>query len=498
MTDMKMLARIVCACLVTALWFTPTGSSEGPPWFEDPDPVLENKGDEVSEGYDDPKTALLSSPMGGNEQAGEEAKGGIDSENHLLSINFVKTEIREVLSALAMEREINIAIAKDVSGPISIHLYHVTLEEALDAITVAGGARYRKQGYVYYVYKPMQEESSQAEERNVRVFELKYADIDKIQEILESVVGSEHLEIHEPSRTIVAEDTPENIRKIEQIVNHWDARPRQVMIEAKILEIRLTDSMSLGVNWEQLLGDVRIATGGFSRAVSPTTEGVSPVPSEGSGLFGNMLIGAGTSYQFTAAIDALQEETDVNTLSTPKILALHGKEARVQVGGQQGYRVTTSNLGVTSETIEFIDTGTILNITPYITETGDVLMNVKPEITTAEIQEGGIPVTRLTIVDTWLLSKSGDTVFIGGLIQDIKIKNDSQVPVLGGMPVLGNLFGKKSRATEKTELIVLITPLVVDTELDPVSRGSLDRVGEAEKELFEAGTNVLGLPTQSR
>jgi type II secretory pathway component GspD/PulD (secretin) len=351
---------------------------------------------------------------------------------------------------------------------------------------------------VYYVYKPMQENNSQAEERNVRVFELKYADIDKVQEILESVVGSEHLEIHEPSRTIVAEDTPENIRKIETIVNHWDARPRQVMIEAKILEIRLTEAMSLGVNWEQLLGDVRIATGGFSRAVSPTTEGVTPIPSDGSGLFGNMLIGAGTSYQFTAAIDALQEETDVNTLSTPKILALHGKEARVQVGGQQGYRVTTANLGVTSETIEFIDTGTILNITPFITETGDVLMNVKPEITTAEIQEGGIPVTRLTIVDTWLLSRSGDTVFIGGLIQDIKLRKDEQVPFLGDIPVLGHLFGKESSGTEKTELIVLITPLVVDSEMDRVSRESLGRVVETEKEVFDLTPDVQGRAEQVR
>ncbi len=484
MTRMKKFLQILLVVLVSTLMFEPGWSSDEPNWFGEA-----VSGDEELAGIDPTLPAV---------DRGEPSRSGVTPSNGLMSLNFVKTEIREVLSAVAMERETNIAIAKDVSGPISIHLYRVDLEEALDAITVAGGARYRKQGDVYYVYKPMQEESSQAEERNVRVFELKYADIDKVQEILESVVGSEHLEIHEPSRTIVAEDTPENISKIEQIVNHWDARPRQVMIEAKILEIRLTDSMSLGVNWEQLLGDVRIATGGFSRAVSPTTEGVSPIPSDGSGLFSNMLIGAGTSYQFTAAIDALQEETDVNTLSTPKILALHGKEARVQVGGQQGYRVTTSNLGVTSETIEFIDTGTILNITPYITDTGDVLMNVKPEITTAEIQESGIPVTRLTIVDTWLLSKSGDTVFIGGLIQDVKLKQDSHVPVLGRLPGVGPLFGQKSHSIDKTELIVLITPLVVDTDLASASRESVGRVDEVETEGFEADGSRFVLPEKNR
>jgi len=123
---------------------------------------------------------------------------------------------------------------------------------------------------------------------------------------------------------------------------------------------------------------------------------------------------------------------------------------------------------------------------------------VKPEITTAEIQEGGIPVTRLTIVDTWLLSRSGDTVFIGGLIQDIKLRKDSHVPVLGKLPGLGYLFGQKSHGTDKTELIVLITPLVVDSETDRVSRESLDKVVETEQEVFDLTTDAQGGPEQVR
>ena len=113
------------------------------------------------------------------------------------------------------------------------------------------------------------------------------------------------------------------------------------MIEAKILQISLTDEMSLGVNWEQLLGDARIATGGFSTATSATVEGISPVPAEGEGVFANIITGAGSWKQITAALDALHAKTKVNTLSAPKILAIHGKQAKVQVGGQQGYKETT-------------------------------------------------------------------------------------------------------------------------------------------------------------
>jgi len=241
------------------------------------------------------------------------------------------------------------------------------------------------------------------------------------------------------------------------------------MIEAKILEINLTDDMSLGVEWSAILGDVRVGTSSFSRAVLPQGEDVSPVPETGSGLFFNILTSSG-SRQFAAAIDALQEKTKVNTLSTPKVLAIHGQPAKVQVGGQQGYRVTTTNLGVSTETIEFIDTGIVLEIVPYIDDDGNVLLNVKPSVTSAEL-EGTIPVTRTAFVETWLLAKSGDTVLIGGLIQDNITRTRSEVPCLGNIPLLGLLFGQRGRNIDKVELVLLITPQIVD-----MKRKSLDEV----------------------
>jgi type II secretory pathway component GspD/PulD (secretin) len=179
----------------------------------------------------------------------------------------------------------------------------------------------------------------------------------------------------------------------------------------------------------------------------------------GSGLFANVLTGSG-NFQFAAALDALQTKTDVNTLSTPKVLAIHGETAKVQVGGQQGYSVSQTNLGVTSENIEFIDTGIVLEITPYIDNDNNVLLNVKPSVTSAELEEG-IPVTRTAFVNTWLLAKSGDTVLIGGLIQDSRTKTRDEVPCLGNIPGLGLLFGRRARSVDKVELVILITPRVL-------------------------------------
>ncbi len=104
-----------------------------------------------------------------------------------------------------------------------------------------------------------------------------------------------------------------------------------------------------------------------------------------------------------------------------------------------------------------------MEITPYIDDDGNVLLNVKPSITSAELEEG-IPVTRTAFVETWMVAKSGETVLIGGLIQDTTIKTRSEVPCLGDLPLLGLLFGSRGRSVDKTELVVLITPSVVDRE----------------------------------
>ena len=398
----------------------------------------------------------------------------------LINLSLIDTDIRDALSALAMDQEINIATATEVSGKISVHLYQVTLEKALHAITLAGGFSYHKHGDVYYIYKPKKAKDPEIDRLEMRIFQLKYADVDKVQEVLGALPGIRMLQFHEPSKTIIVEDTPENIKKVARIIAHWDAMPKQVMIEARILEITLTDEMELGVEWGAILGDVRVGTSSFSRAVLPTDTDVSPVPDTGSGLFFNILTGS-DSRQFAAAIDALQEKTNVNTLSSPKVLAIHGEPAKVQVGGQQGYSVAQTNLGVTSENIEFIDTGIVLEIVPYIDDDGNVLLNVKPSITSAQLEEG-IPVTRTAFVETWLLAESGETVLIGGLIQDNITKTRSEVPCLGDLPLLGLLFGSRGRSVDKVELVVLITPSVVDRKKKSVDEvEAIMRTKQAEE-----------------
>ena len=428
----------------------------------------------------DPEPANVQKNLAQPRKEGSKPELVVESDNHLMCLNFIDVDIRAALSAIAMEREINISTAQDVSGKISVHLYNVSLHKALDAITRAGGLSYNKKGDLYYVYKPEETEDPQAERIQLRIFKLKYADIDKIQEILEAIPGMRTIKIHDASKTLIVEDTPENIAKIETVLSYWDERPKQVMIEAQILEIELTDDMQLGVDWQQILGDAWIGTGGFSRAVLPTTGSVSPVPEVGSGIFGNVITGAGTRHQFSAALDALQTKTKVNALSTPKILAVHGETAKVQVGGQQGYKTTTISDGLSTENIEFIDTGTILEITPYIDDDGNILLDVEPSISSARIEED-IPVVKTTTVTTRLLTKNGGTVFIGGLIQDTKIDTRRQVPILGSIPILGVPFRHTSSILGKSELVVLITVNILKAMPGEEDQKTLEKTQKMEE-----------------
>ncbi|NNG02249.1 MAG: hypothetical protein HKM93_22925 [Desulfobacteraceae bacterium] len=382
-------------------------------------------------------------------------------EHRRLTLNINQGDIREILSALAIQQEMNIVMAPEVSGKVTIHLHQVDLMDALHAINRAAGFEVKRRGNIYYVFKPAEQQDPQSDKYHMRIFKLEYAEVTQIQEILEAIPGIRLIKIHEPSKTIIVEDTWANLKKIETLIGYWDVKPKQVLIEAKILEIALTDDMSFGVNWEKVLKDFRIGTGGFSTATLPGAEGVSPLPATGSGVFGNVITGAGTSSQIAAAIDALQSKTRIETLSTPRILAIHGKNALVQVGGKQGYRVTTTNVGVATETIEFIDTGTILELTPYIDDEGNTLLNIKPSINAARLEEG-VPVVNSTVVSTWLMAKNGETVFIGGLIQDAGTETRDQVPCVGDIPGLGLLFGRRTYGSGKSELVVLITPHIVD------------------------------------
>jgi len=153
---------------------------------------------------------------------------------------------------------------QDVTGKVSVHLYQVSFVKALESICLAGGFNYQKQGDVYFIFRPQKRLDPTASSMEMRIFKLEFADMDKIQEVLTALPDMRMIKIHEPSKTIVVEDTPENIAKVESLVRFWDTRPKQVMIEAKILENRGDERVF--ELWEQVLTITRPESLAYKKA----------------------------------------------------------------------------------------------------------------------------------------------------------------------------------------------------------------------------------------
>jgi type II secretory pathway component GspD/PulD (secretin) len=341
-----------------------------------------------------------------------------------------------------------------------------------------------------FVYKTKEVRDPQSERLQIKVFKLKFLKTDKVQDILGALPGIRTVKIHEDSKSIIVEDTPENIAKITSILTAWDTMPKQVLIEAQILQVDLTDKMSMGVDWKRLMGNVAIGTAGALAA--PLAAGVL-IP--GANTIAQITAGVGTTGEFQAAISALQNLTKVETLSRPKILAVHGKPAKVQVGGKKGYRVVTANLGVTQESISFLDEGTTLEIMPLIDDDGNIQMEVKPTIATTSVDKGSpgqsdVPNQILQTISTTLIAKTGQTIFIGGLIQNSATSSRSMIPWLGKIPFLGWLFGQTNPSIGKTELVVLITPQVLEMEIQKTSAAAQDKTEQVHEKLEKQSQSV--------
>lgn len=398
-----------------------------------------------------------------------------------LTLNFHESDIRQVLLGVAMNQNCNIIMSPEVTGKITVYLSGVPLEDAISSISMAGGYHYRIEKGTYFIFKSKEKFEPLQSKLQVKVFKLKFAKTDKVQEILTAIPGIRTVRIHEDTKSVIVEDSPENVAKIEAVIAAWDAPPRQVLIEAKILEVQLTDDMRLGVDWNKVMGSVT-----FSTLQVPAAGGIPSAnftaQAAGGGLT-TLQSAVGTAHEFSLALAALESKTKVNTLSTPKILAVHGKPARVQVGGKTGYSTSVSNLGVTTQQISFIDTGTLLDITAYISDENNILLNVQPQLTSASVNtQTGIPDVRTTTVATSLLTKSGQTVFIGGLIKEDVQTSRKSVPFLSKVPLLGMFFGYSNPLVVKQELVVLITPYLMPDDIEKASNEAARRIEKLDEQ----------------
>jgi type IV pilus assembly protein PilQ len=265
---------------------------------------------------------------------------------------------------------------------------------------------------------------------------------------------------------IVIYDYPENVEKAEAIIHDIDVRPKQVLVEATIMDVTLKEEMDLGVDWNLLSG---VAVTGFPANIMRGTSAAQAqgtfAETAGFANPGSTGLSVGFSANnMQALITALETVTDTTILANPKILAVNKQLGRVQIGKTIGYRgsTTVSTGGVATQgEVQFMDTGTVLVFRPFIGNDGYIRMDIYPQESTAVLNADKVPDKTTAELTANILAKDGETIVIGGLFRDETSTTRNQVPVLGNLPFIGALFRSTADTTNRHEVIVLLTPHII-------------------------------------
>lgn len=257
------------------------------------------------------------------------------------------------------------------------------------------------------------------------------------------------------NNALLIQTTQRDYRRIEQILERIDVLPTQVMLEAVIAEVTLNDELKFGLRWF-------FENGGFNVTLSDVASGFT-----GASFPGFALSYAADNIQVT--LNALSSITDVNVISAPTVMALNNQKAVLQVGDQVPI-VTQQSAGTITENAPIInsvmlkDTGIILSVLPRVNNAGRVTLDIEQEVSTVvKTTTSGIdsPTIQQRKITTRVLVNDGETLALGGLIQERNGLTRSQVPILGDIPVFGNLFKNKTDTIARTELIIFIRPRVI-------------------------------------
>ena len=406
------------------------------------------------------------------------------------SFDFRKVPAASALRLIAAEFGYSIVIGEEVTGAANAKLANVTFEEAVRSVAEATGCDYLVRDRVL-VINPT--------ETVARVFTLQYIDPTTAAPVVAKVLsGKGQVEPFtgrgknpraDPtaiSTSLLVTDTPARLEKVERLLAEIDVRPRLVAIEAKVVETVLGADERMGFDWQ-----IRARANG---ATLPTT---FPIPKRsGSGDMtgspnpGSTLPGGGKVFppgetfpytspsdytfgklsfeEFNIALDILKESSRTNLISAPKVTTLDNHEAEIIVGTVVPIAIYerlqyTGTLEITGYDEKKV--GVRLLVTPHVGPDSVVILSVQPEISEIVEYRGQFnerPVTSTRSATTHVDLKSGETIMIGGLIKNLSLVTERKVPILGDLPLLGYFFRHKAKTEEKVDLMIFITPHLLD------------------------------------
>jgi type IV pilus assembly protein PilQ len=292
------------------------------------------------------------------------------------------------------------------------------------------------------------------------VFKLNFASARNIESTVNGLVSTGgRVGVDDRLNYIVVSDTSSNLKRIEAAIKQLDVKAPQVMIEALIINVKLTDQLKMGVDWTKLGTSSNFLSGGFNITSSTNPYGkvtFSTTP-------GN--------WNIQGLIDFVETNKDVRILANPKVLVLNNSTAIIKTIKEIPYQeLSETSSGGNIGTTAFKEAGVTLEVTPRVSEDGYIIMEIRPEqsaqVDTFTVENSEVPVIEKRNADTTLRVKDGQTIIIGGLREKQPSVQESKVPLLGDIPIIGALFRKIDTEQIESELGVFITPhLYTDGQL---------------------------------
>ncbi len=380
----------------------------------------------------------------------------VANNSAMVTLNVDNADVRTVFEMLARGYQMNILVAPEVEGAVTANVDGLTPEQTLEGIVKMCNLNMQQDENLIYIFPSTQ---LPADARSLRVFPLDFARATTLEPAVQgllSPVGNAYTnsiavkDTMSTQESIVVVDIPSVIAEVESYILQADQAPRQVVIEAHILEVELTDDMYHGVDFEALIGgDLRVGALGLADNIATKAKPLFFAEIDGSDV--------------NALITMLETTTDSKTLASPRVQVINGQNARIQVGQQLGFTVATVTQTSTIQDIQFLETGVVLSVTPTISRDGRILMQVKPEVSDGEIN----PVTLLPEeetreVETSVLLDNHQGVIIGGLIQEKDRIVIKKLPWLGDFRYVGKLFQRREAVRSRSEIIVALIPHIVE------------------------------------
>lgn len=427
----------------------------------------------------------------------------------LYSITMRDSDIKSVLLSFSRGGSFNIVVDPDVTGTVTMDLKKVTLEDALKAILTPLGYRYKKDKGNITVYKPKIETriftlnclsalrkgkisvkadtagSAENKEQATDISTEQSSDLwTDLKDGLDKMLSKEgKFFLNRSASTLVVTDYPDQLDKVAEFIETVEGiTQRQVLIEASIMEVTLSDQYQMGLNWNQILGNVNpdsiYACDPVGMLRTGIHGGISQSTFSGNTTPGTFQTGA-LAFSFklgdlSGVLHAISKQGSTEIISKPRLTTLNNQMAIIKVGTEDSYftqEIQTSTVDrIITYEIHFFTVGVVLDVTPQIGSGDEITMHIHPVVTekigektmpTGSGYDAPIPVLSIRETSAVVRVKSGQTLIVAGLLMDKNEEQVTGVPGLKNIPYLGNLFRYKSTEKAKTELIVMLTPTII-------------------------------------